>query len=219
MSKLSKLYYFDGRGQVKARISDEVLAIAYLNPFDQKLSIIEEPTKNLSFPDTVVPTVIVELKERLEARRKSCETTALNFIRTCSLGPAEKPVEGIDEESDEDSDEESQCSLAVINYELSRFKKLGRRMRNKIYEDDAEKKLSESNRNGEDYENFWNKKKGMMPTLSSIYTKILTIPASSSIVESSFLYLKTVQAGRSQLTPNHCDDLLQLFFDKKIGET
>jgi len=46
-------------------------------------------------------------------------------------------------------------------------------------------------------------KKSVFPMLD--YLKLLVTPASSSIVESSFLFLKNIQKGRTQLTEEHLD--------------
>ena len=93
---------------------------------------------------------------------------------------------------------------------------MAKKMRKGKFDEQSERVWSESARKGADFEMFWTAKRSAFPTLASIYLKLIVSPASSSIVESSFLFLKNLKTGRTQLTDDHADDLLQLFFDTKI---
>ena len=126
-----------------------------------------------------------------------------------------KSTKIIEPDGDCEEDDE-QLEHTLLNYELLRHKKMSRKMRADNFDEPSERLLAASSRHGSDYEKFWNTKKSAFPLLSSVYLKLLPTPASSSIVESSFLFLKNIQEGRTQLSEAHLDDLLQLFFDQKI---
>jgi len=214
--KVCDLYFDGGKsdagGDIKSRITDDMLVLAFLNPFDSKLAILEKPIEGKIPQSGVTPTALATIKLVLEERRKNCVTRAQDFLKNCLLVDEDEA----DDDDDEDEDEDTSSAKAVINFELNRFRKMGNRMRKNQFGDEIERMLADSNRSGSDMESFWTAKKGAYPHLSQIYLKLICSPASSSIVESSFLFLKNIQSGRSQLTPGHCDDLLQLFFDRRI---
>ena len=134
----------------------------------------------------------------------------LEFLKSTELIEHDNVSDGEFEEGEQEIQE------TMLKYELLRFRKMSTKMRSQIYEDESEQLFAASNRTGSDCEMFWNTKKSVFPMLASVYLKLLVTPASSSMVESSFLFLKNIQQGRTQLSENHLDDILQLFFDQKI---
>ena len=210
--------YIDGSlyPSIEKRINDEMLALSFLDPFDYKFNMVLGPIKqeiDAKYNAGILPTLMADIITTLENRKKRFETSATEYIKSCGLGDTDEKAT---DESDE-SDDEAVDPAIEINHEILRFKKMARKMRKGSFQDDAERLYYESDRSGADIEKFWNNKKCAFTQLSAIALKLLVIPASSAMVESSFLFTRNIQTpGRSQLTDKHIEDILTLFFNVKI---
>ena len=78
------------------------------------------------------------------------------------------------------------------------------------------KNYMESQKSSTDYLAFWTAMGTTLPKLSNLLLNTLTIPASSGLVEQSFLYSNNYKTDKRSLLSNaHLDDVLQLFYAKQ----
>ena len=66
---------------------------------------------------------------------------------------------------------------------------------------------------------MWVAMQTILPKLSKIILNTLVIPASSALVEQSFLYSNCFKsAKRSLLSTEHLDDVLQVYYSDKLNK-
>ena len=73
---------------------------------------------------------------------------------------------------------------------------------------------------GEDYFQFWVGMQTVLPKLAKHILDALVIPASSALVEQSFLYSNNFKTDkRSLLSTEHLDDVLQVYYSDKLNKS